>query len=753
MQEVDLLLTGVTGFVGRFVLHQILETQPHLRIAVIIRASGKKSAHQRFQEEIVGSTLFVGFSELLGRVLVIDAALENLEHTTLILSQANRIIHCAANVRHYDPYEALERDNVHNVRRILKVAEELGCQSLTLLSTCYVHPRDAVDRPVERIKTAPRDAFYNDYCYTKWQGEEAVFAAKTRIPHIEILRLSCVGAPIRTDLAAHPCAAQAHLGIASLAFRGYLEGLTYRPTARISTIPVDIAAAAIVEEREGEGVGIQQICAPPTLGPYHIPLPKFVSVLRDEYGMESFVGQAREDTSAIALPMWKQMVYPLFQKGKQSLQLHANVQEFVGTFTDPDIRFASSLEAERFPAITEESMIHDTCRYAVRILHHRQLAKGAPMTLSDRFWHRLAAGEQVQVVAGCRIPLAEWPRTQQRLWEFFINERKYTSEPSNVETDPRWKQISGYRLDTYFASPIPIPAGSDDTSARILAYGLRFQPSRVWHATPFLGPEEDEIHHVLISFDHGLSDGIGLLSRMPDLLERLQQDPPIPKDSRGFHSHRALPLWLDLWMGLVYLALMVYILWKPTQDETHYSREPTVACGTFAYVRPPKPHTFTTQLLWKLVQSLGGTEHILAVPALTKTHRPAADMSTNAFTPILLPVSANMSEAAFLRRCNLLHAKSVRFLSWCIQHLIEWGGWDEIRDLYMRRVSCIVSCMQTGNILPESLTLHACTTTPTPIPYSVVCLTSGDRVWITVRSHHAAVPAAQLLEAWDTKGT
>lgn len=751
-QEVDILLTGVTGFVGRFVLYQLLETQPALRIAVIIRASGKKTAAQRFHEEIVGSTLFAIFPEALKRVLVIDAALENLEHTTLVLSKAHRIIHCAANVKHYDPYEALERDNVHNVRRILRVAEDLSCDTLTLLSTCYVHPQSAQERPPERVKGV-RDDFYNDYCYTKWLGEEAVHSAKTRIPYIEILRLSCVGAPIRPELAIHPCAAQAHLGIASLAFRGYLEGLTYRPNARISTIPVDIIAAAIVESREGEGIAIQQICAPPAATAYHIPLPKFCSILRDEYGMESFLGQSREDTDQLGLPWWKQIGYRLFGKGRQALKLHENVQDFVATFTDTDIRFVSSLPDSAFPTRSEEDIIHDTCKYAVRILHHRQLAKGVPMNMSDRFWHRLANGEQVQACIGCNVPIDKWPTVRQRLWEFFITERKYTSQPEHVEAmdrTTRWRQVSGHSLDTYISQPISLGSTATTTTAentdRVLAYGLRFQAPRSWHILPFQAGEGGRITHILISFDHGLSDGVGLISRLPDLMERILEVPQ-PHNNKGIHAPRRLPLWMDLWMGIVYLFLMVSILWTPAQDETNYSREPTIATGTFHYTKPPKPFTVTTELLWKLTQWLGTGEHILTVPALTKSHRPATEMSTNAFTPILLPVSSTMSEAAFLRRCNLLHAKSVRFLSWCIQRLIEWGAWDEIRDLYIRRSTCIVSCMQTGSSLPENITIHGCTTTPAPIPYSVVCITSGDRMMLTVRSHNSKVDAHQMLEA------
>ncbi len=57
-QQTDILLTGCTGFVGRFVLRELAERFPEKRLAVIIRSSGKKTAQQRWTEEILGSSLF-----------------------------------------------------------------------------------------------------------------------------------------------------------------------------------------------------------------------------------------------------------------------------------------------------------------------------------------------------------------------------------------------------------------------------------------------------------------------------------------------------------------------------------------------------------------------------------------------------------------------------------------------------------------------------------------------------------------------
>lgn len=244
--NIDVILTGVTGFVGRFVLLDLLEKYPDTTIAVIIRPQKGLTPVERFHKEIVMSPMFSRFSSILSKVTVIATTIEDIEQTTLYVKSAKCMIHCAANVKHYDPYESLYKDNVENVRRILKLSESLGCEKMIVLSTCYVHPRSAGVREVKRVEQVPREEFYNDYTYTKWLGEEELFSVESAIiKEIHIVRLSCVGAPIRKDLQVYPFAAQAHLGIISLALRGYIKALGLTTDARLSIIPVDIAATSI----------------------------------------------------------------------------------------------------------------------------------------------------------------------------------------------------------------------------------------------------------------------------------------------------------------------------------------------------------------------------------------------------------------------------------------------------------------------------------------------------------------------------
>ena len=128
--DVDVLLTGVTGFVGRFILLDLIENHPHTKIGVVIRTVKGKTPVQRFHDEIICDTMFSKYHQILSKVTVIGASIEDIEKTSLLIEKATCIIHCAANVKHYDPYSMLMKDNVQNIQIILNLAEKLKCQKL-----------------------------------------------------------------------------------------------------------------------------------------------------------------------------------------------------------------------------------------------------------------------------------------------------------------------------------------------------------------------------------------------------------------------------------------------------------------------------------------------------------------------------------------------------------------------------------------------------------------------------------------------
>ena len=402
--NIDVLITGVTGFVGRFVLLELVENHPQTRIGVVIRPQKDKSPIQRFHDEIINDTMFSKYTTLLSKVTVVSTSIEEIEKTSLLIQSTQTMIHCAANVKHYDPYAKLLQDNVHNISVILKLSETLNCKRLVLLSTCYVHPKTGgIDGAVKRIPQSTRDAFYNDYCYTKWLGEEEVFKAKlSQSLEVNIVRLSCVGAPLRKDLQSHPFSAQAHLGILSLASRGYLTAIGLNSDARLSIIPVDLVSKYIITiyrkkivESADEPV-LHQVCPPKHLDNYHPNLVTIFSIAQYELGISSLRTVIHDGVSENYLPVWYSALRLFSKKIDCFVDLHNKVQEFVLLFTSKDIRFDSSLTNDYFPAISEKDFLVDTYNFCIRTAQQLQFKKGVPLSLTDKFWHKMANKEPVQ---------------------------------------------------------------------------------------------------------------------------------------------------------------------------------------------------------------------------------------------------------------------------------------------------------------------------------------------------------------------
>ena len=737
--EVDLVLTGVTGFVGRFVLLELLESRPETKIAVCIRPTKQYSAVERFQREILGSTLFAPYVQQLQSVVVLSAAIEDIETARVLVKSANHFIHCAANVKHYDPYDVLERDNVHNVQTILTLAESLGVSSLTVLSTCYVHPKGVSLGSVERIPAGTsRDAFTNDYAYTKWRGEEAVFEAKTTIPHIRILRLSCVGAPSRWDLLAHPCVAQAHLGVLSFACRGYLQALCVTQTSRISIVPVDIAAKAIVQftfRTTGPRVELFQVCPPPTLEAFHFPLSLVFSILQVQFQLP-FRGLVQFQSDPAPLPWWYWPLSIVHKPTRKTLHLHETLQEFVYTFSNPDTRFHSSLTDTEFPPLRPEEVAYQSCLYAARMSQHIQLERGVPLPLCDRFWHRMGGKEPVTacVSLGTPIPLADWPAYQTKMWSLLMGYRKCAT----TMTTTVMKNEPVVYADYFHVLK------SDMETPDLLSYGLTQPLARMWKLTAV--QEEEEVRRVLFQFDHGLMDGIGTFPLLQDIQTHIEKT-PVPTTT--FSARSFLPFWMDVWMGLLWLVLVLLALWEegPTYDRSPLPTVDVMSVG----VQKHDKFTFTGNLVWKLTQGFyratKRTHFLFAVPVGFGSSRSPATFLRNDFVSVLLPVSSNMTEGEFAFRCSMLRSKTVAFLSWCLQQGIEWMEWDWLPSRVMSRVSAVVSSIQTGVQSTLLNQIHVATTTPAPIPFCVTAVTINGKCHLTARSHDPSFPAEKVLAA------
>jgi thioester reductase-like protein len=798
--NVDVILTGVTGFVGRFVLLDLLEKYPDTTIAVIIRPQKGLTPVERFHKEIVMSPMFSRFSSILSKVTVIATTIEDIEQTTLYVKSAKCMIHCAANVKHYDPYESLYKDNVENVRRILKLSESLGCEKMIVLSTCYVHPRSAEVREVKRVEQVPKDEFYNDYTYTKWLGEEELFRVESAIiKEIHIVRLSCVGAPIRKDLQVYPFAAQAHLGIISLALRGYIKALGLTTDARLSIIPVDIAATSIAllakvpktllakacqnqqdEKKEKflgtqhfldkkcdknesltrvylfEKVQLHQVCPPPELDAYHPNLFNIFPIQKYELGFETldtFVYDGEHDNY---LPFWYNYLQYFSGKAKKLVKLHNNIQDFVILFSANDLRFQSSLAISDFPKINEKEFLIDSIRFCIRTSHLLQYKKGIPLSLTDKFWHKTGDSE---AVLGClvfrnSVSLDNLEDLKRRFWTLFCSNQKFSCKIRNGADNNKWVYDPG-TFDSHFGL-IEFGEGDVVNESLILSRGLSKYPiENIWHIDFVVS--NGFVTHGLFQFDHGLSDGIGFIQPIVSKYDDVICDTDIAMNKGTTSKHKKVELKPRKNIGLLQevLAVLVFVC---TMFITYffgdiyscdYVSTPSISTKTTG-INKKEDRTFTTDLLWKLTKSLGRTtkahDFIFCIPSVISANRNEVGLLENNFVPILLPVNAGMTEDEFVKRCSLLRSRAVLFIMYCIQQLVSMQEWWWLRDKIMSKVVAVVSSINVGENMPDGLMgVNVITTLPKPIPFGVTVISGEDESYITVRSHDKHVCADTII--------
>jgi hypothetical protein len=252
----SVFITGVTGYVGKHLLYTFLKSTDR-SIVVCIRNKKGNLATDRFQQEIKDHPLFQDtiVKSNLKYVFVVPKDVNELQISDL--SGCSDIIHCAANVRFTAPMEELMRENVDGLKRIHSLCEG---KRFYHISTCYVHPLNTVGQrnsvPIEPGLEA-KD-FICTYAYTKYLAEQYLQSQKGSI---DIIRLSCVGAPLET-LA--PIRGGAHLAICEAVSRASIPDLWLPDHFLFSVAPVDSICKGIVErtKQNHEGLKIVQYSAP-----------------------------------------------------------------------------------------------------------------------------------------------------------------------------------------------------------------------------------------------------------------------------------------------------------------------------------------------------------------------------------------------------------------------------------------------------------------------------------------------------------
>lgn len=180
----SVLLTGANGFLGSFLLAELLRLADPPQIYCLVRAESDAQAHQRLTQQLaeygLNATLPDGVKVLAGDLRDEQLGLSP-ERYAALAQDVDTVMHCGADVNHLKPYAALRAVNVDGTRHALRFAFTARSKRFHFASTLGVTGSTDILLGIRRI---PEDYdieqnvsildIENGYTKSKWVAERIV---------------------------------------------------------------------------------------------------------------------------------------------------------------------------------------------------------------------------------------------------------------------------------------------------------------------------------------------------------------------------------------------------------------------------------------------------------------------------------------------------------------------------------------------------------------------------------------------------
>lgn len=650
------LLTGATGYVGKYLVAHLLQTTDYT-LVLPIRPKRGKSAAERFEHEFRKTTLFgtdVLQAALQSRITVVHCDVATLQSSHL--AGVNMVVHNAANVSFFESADVLYKDNVDSMIHLTKLVN--SAESITrflYVSTCYVHPKDGRTKGAATLlpPDISQESFINSYAYSKYLAEQEL--VKRLDLHPEILRLSIVGAPIG-PLRAHPCKGAAHLSILQALLQNRLTHVWTPNYVKLNILPVDIVIDAIADQMKGavpDGPVVKQVCAPADNPSYTISLKMFSEYILRTYKplVKDAVLNAVEDfqeffdtcKKAIRIPEYVDMII------KANRVIHS---------VDHSPYFECSLDRSKLPPLTPEKHTALTCEYVLRSIQELSLKKGIPFTNSDKIIKLLdnpTMAVQVQVPENIlSLPIQE---LKHRLYNALCTNRKVVA----VAKEGVWYH-GGMISQGSLILEIECESQEDvyrwlQTHSIPLTIACRAILVKLPSSTS-----------LFLQGNHIHMDGMGGMMQI-DAFSEILLDQMLPlQETSSLKLPRELPLWEDLWIGVRYAGWMVLDIAK--QVFTMHPPKQEVATMSMVQTKegeiPLRPGmTFAESYAKDLVESMKDKSTVrLCIPAnVASPFSRMKQPSCNHTSLYYVDVSPNQSDAEFRETFKVFRSKTVKWLT------------------------------------------------------------------------------------------
>ncbi|XP_060831013.1 fatty acyl-CoA reductase 1-like isoform X2 [Bombus pascuorum] len=274
-----ILVTGVTGFLGKGFLEKLMRVCPRIAaIYILIRPKTNETIEERFKK-IMDDPIYDGIKaknpSLFSRVYAVkgDVSLPDLgvsqEDRSLLLEKVNIVFHAAATVRFNEPLHVAVNVNTKGTARVVQLWNELKHPiGFVHVSTAYSNANlDEIEEKVYTTSSKPSEViemcdkfdktsinqiekgilktYPNTYTFSKNLAEQIV-ANKCKDLPVAIVRPSIIGASME-----EPCPGwleniSALTGTILLLGKGCATATRGRRDARLDLVPVDFVVDTII---------------------------------------------------------------------------------------------------------------------------------------------------------------------------------------------------------------------------------------------------------------------------------------------------------------------------------------------------------------------------------------------------------------------------------------------------------------------------------------------------------------------------
>jgi amino acid adenylation domain-containing protein/thioester reductase-like protein len=198
------LLTGSTGFVGRFLLVQLLQNTS-TKVVCLIKARSQQQAMQRLKTTLLKWNLWDNDFEQRLEVIPGDLSMPRFgldgEAYQALSENIDSIYHCATSMNHLETYAMAKPTNVEGMRELLKLATRHRAKLINYVSTLSVFGASGLHGPrtVDEASLIDLERHSSSHGYTasKWVGEKLCMIANERGVPCNIFRLGLVWADTR----------------------------------------------------------------------------------------------------------------------------------------------------------------------------------------------------------------------------------------------------------------------------------------------------------------------------------------------------------------------------------------------------------------------------------------------------------------------------------------------------------------------------------------------------------------------------